>query len=218
MSLPSPGAGGSVGVSFMNWLDRYHASRVHTRRVRVLAETAARLLPPNVSVLDVGCGDGLLAATLGRLRPDLAITGVEIAPRPGCHIPVTAFDGQTLPFADGSFDVTMIVDVLHHTDDPAILFREVTRVARTAVLLKDHLREGWAAQSTLRFMDQVGNRRHGVPLPFNYLNRAEWDRLFTERRLTVEVFDPVRQLYPWPARLVFGRGLHFFARLGKTSA
>lgn len=199
----------------MTWLDRYHASRVHTRRVRVLAETAARLLPPRFTVLDVGCGDGLLAATLARLRPDLSLTGVEIAPRAGCHIPVTAFDGRTLPFADGSFDATLIVDVLHHTTDPAVLFREATRVARTAVLLKDHLREGMASQATLRFMDEVGNRRHGVPLPFNYLNQAGWNRLFAECRLTVKETDPLRSLYPFPTRLVFGRGLHFFARLAK---
>lgn len=205
-------------IAPMNWLDRYHASRVHTRRVRVLAETAARLLPPRLRVLDVGCGDGWLAATLARLRPDLAITGVEVAPRAGCHIPVTAFDGRTLPFADGSFDATLIVDVLHHTTAPAVLFQEVTRVARTTVLLKDHLREGWGAQATLRFMDEVGNRRHGVPLPFNYLNRAEWNGLFAGCRLTIEEMDPLRTLYPFPGRLVFGRGLHFFARLGKRSA
>jgi SAM-dependent methyltransferase len=200
----------------MNWLDRYHASRVHTRRVRVLAETAARLLPPGLSVLDVGCGDGLLAATLAGLRPDLAITGVEVAPRAGCHIPVTAFDGRTLPFADGSFGATLIVDVLHHTTDPGVLFREAVRVARTAVLLKDHLREGWGAQATLRFMDEVGNRRHGIPLPFNYLSRAEWDRLFAASHMTVAATDPLRPLYPFPASLVFGRGLHFFARLHKA--
>ena len=199
----------------MNWLDRYHAARVHTRRVRVLAATAARLLPPRARVLDVGCGDGLLDATLARLRPDLTLTGVEIAPRPGCHIPVTAFDGRSLPFADGSFDATLIVDVLHHTTEPAVLFREVVRVARSTVLVKDHRREGWGASATLRFMDELGNRRHGVPLPFTYLDQAAWDRLFADCRLTVEESDPLPTLYPFPARLVFGRDLHFFARLGK---
>jgi SAM-dependent methyltransferase len=201
----------------MNWLDRYHAARVHTRRVRILATTAARLLPPDARVLDVGCGDGLLAATLGQLRPDVTITGVELAPRKDCHIPVTAFDGRSLPFADGSFGAILLVDVLHHTTDPTVLLREAARVASTAVLLKDHLREGWGAQATLRFMDEVGNRRHDVALPYNYLSRAEWDRAFAACGLRPEETDPVRALYPFPARLVFGRGLHFFARLGKAS-
>jgi SAM-dependent methyltransferase len=197
----------------MKWLERYHAARVHTRRVRVLAATAARLLSPGLTVLDVGCGDGLLAATLGKLRPDLTLTGVELVPRPGCLIPVTAFDGRHLPFADGQFDVVLIVDVLHHTTEPAGLLHEAARVAKTAVLLKDHLREGWGAQATLRLMDDVGNRRHEVALPYNYLSQAEWHGVFVACGLVAEETDSLRSLYPFPARLVFGRELHFFSRL-----
>ena len=197
----------------MKWLDRYHAARVHTRRVRVLAAAAARLLPPGLTVLDVGCGDGLLAATLGKLRPDLTLTGVELAPRSGCLIPVSAFDGRHLPFADRSFDAVLIVDVLHHTTEPAVLLHEAARVAKSAVLLKDHLREGWGAQTTLRLMDEVGNRRHAVALPYHYLSQAEWGRVFAECGLVAEETDSLRSLYPFPASLVFGRGLHFFSRL-----
>jgi SAM-dependent methyltransferase len=197
----------------MNWIEHWHGERVHTRRVQVLADAATRLLAPGMSVLDVGCGDGQLAASMGRLRPDIRVTGAEISPRPHCRIPVTAFDGRRLPFADRSFDAALLVDVLHHTDDPATLLQEAVRVARRAVLLKDHFREGFAARATLRFMDEIGNRRHGVALPFNYLSRTEWDALFDRCGLAVETSDPLRTLYPFPARLFFGRGLHFFARL-----
>lgn len=201
----------------MNLVDRYHSARVHTRRVRVLAATAARLLPPGpLRLLDIGCGDGLLAATLGQLRPDVTITGVELTPRAGCRIPVTAFDGRTLPFADGSHDAAMMVDVLHHTTDASVLMREAARVARRAVLIKDHLSETRWAHARLRYMDRVGNRLHDVALPYNYLNEATWRRLWRECGLAPEAWDRVPELYPFPANLVFGRGLHFFARLGRA--
>jgi SAM-dependent methyltransferase len=198
----------------MKWVERWHGARVHTRRVQVLASTAANLLPQRATVLDIGCGDGRLAAYLGKLRPDLLVSGAEVAPRSDCAIPVTGFDGRTLPFAEDSFDATLLVDVLHHTTEPAVLLSEAVRVARYAVVLKDHFREGLGAYSTLRFMDVVGNRRHGVPLPFNYLNRLEWNALFARCGVVAEASDALARLYPFPANLVFGRGLHFFARLG----
>lgn len=200
----------------MNWLERCHDARVHTRRVRVLAGAAARELLPNFSVLDIGCGDGQLAATLLGLRPDLTVQGAEISPRPGCRIPVENFDGRRLPFADGSFDATLMVDVLHHTGDPGALVNEAARVARNIVLVKDHFREGVAAGATLRFMDKIGNRRHGVALPFNYLSRSEWNALWRRCGLEIESSDPLRRLYPFPLNLIFGRGLHFLARLRRN--
>ncbi|MEO7797869.1 MAG: methyltransferase domain-containing protein [Opitutaceae bacterium] len=202
----------------MNWLERFHSTRVHTRRVRILAAAAAPLLPANARVLDVGCGDGRVAAEIGRHRADVSFVGVEVAPRAGCLIPVTPFDGNHLPFPDGSFDATVIVDVLHHTEDPAPLLREAARVSRDAVLLKDHLREGCCAQATLRFMDELGNRRHGVPLPNRYLSAKEWARLFADCSLVTVSSDPLRSLYPFPANLIFGRGLHFLVRLKKRPA
>jgi SAM-dependent methyltransferase len=197
----------------MNWLENLHAARVHPRRIRVLAAAAARLLPPGAHVLDIGCGDGLMAATLAALRPDISIVGVEVAPRSGCHISVTAFDGRRVPFPDGSFDAVLLVDVLHHTVDPSVLLREAARVARQAVLLKDHARTGLGAGPTLRFMDGMGNRRHGVALPYNYLSPSAWTALFSACGLVVETRDPLPTLYPFPANLIFGRDLHFFARL-----
>jgi len=55
-------------------------------------------------------------------------------------------------------------DVLHHTQDPAVLLREAVRVSRSFVLLKDHLDENILDDVTLRLMDWVGNRPHGVVL------------------------------------------------------
>jgi SAM-dependent methyltransferase len=181
-----------------------------------LAEAAARLLPSGLSVIDIGCGDGRVGAEVARLRPDLTIAGAEIRPRADCRIPVTPFDGRRLPFADGKFGAALIVDVLHHTDAPGVLLREAARVAREVVVLKDHFCESCLDHATLRFMDEVGNRRHRVALPNNYLGRAQWEQLWGDCHLAAEVLDPLPRLYPFPADLVFGRRLHFLARLRKT--
>ena len=126
----------------MGLLAGLHGSLVFNRRTQVLSECFAQMLPADTKVLDVGCGDGLIDHLITQRRPDVTISGVDLIVRPRTHIPVTAFDGKRIPFEDGAFDIVMFVDVLHHTEDPAILLAEARRVARRAVVLKDHTRDG----------------------------------------------------------------------------
>lgn len=188
----------------------------YNRRVYVLSRHLARAIPTRGTVLDIGCGDGQIAMALMRLRPDLKVEGVDIVPRPRTLIPVAQYDGVTLPFADRSVDYVTIVDVLHHTTDPSIVLREAARVARQGVVIKDHLREGVLAQSTLAFMDWFGNLGDGVPMPYNFLSRHEWQRAFAGAGLESASMVEKLGLYLPPVSWLFDRHLHFVARLSPT--
>lgn len=198
----------------MSILERLHGGYVHKRRVTVLSKELSSLFPRDARVLDVGCGDGELAAELRARRPDIQVEGIDVLVRQGCAIPVRAFDGTHIPYGDACIDVVLLVDVLHHTEDPAVLLRESARVARSVIVIKDHLREGVAAGLTLRVMDWVGNARHGVRLPYNYWARAQWNRAFRELGLKVRLWRSSLHLYPKPATWLFDRSLHFVAVLG----
>jgi SAM-dependent methyltransferase len=198
----------------MSLVETIHGAYVHTRRCRVLGRHFADLVPHGAAVLDVGSGDGLLDHVLLEMRPDLSIRGVDVLVRPATHIPVEPFDGRTLPYDEDSFDAVLFVDVLHHTHDPMVLLREAARVARRAVLIKDHTLQGFLAGPQLRFMDRVSNARHGVVLPNNYWTSGQWHEAFAALGLTVEVWRKKLGLYPWPATWVFDRSLHFVCRLG----
>ncbi|MBU1306689.1 MAG: class I SAM-dependent methyltransferase [Alphaproteobacteria bacterium] len=194
-------------------LNQVHGALIFGRRVKVLSGALAQALPQSGQVLDLGCGDGQVAVALMALRPDLRVQGVDVLVRPVTHIPVTPYDGQTLPFADKSFDYVTIVDVLHHTDDPAAVLAEAARVSRRGVVIKDHLRAGFLAAETLRLMDWVGNRGHDVRLPYNYLDQAEWDAAFARAGLAVADLQRALGLYRAPLSWAFDRQLHFVARL-----
>jgi SAM-dependent methyltransferase len=202
----------------LNAVKHGHQTFVHQRRVRVLAEALAAQIPPSSSVLDIGCGDGTIASLIAQQRPDLTIQGVEILPRPGCKIACRPFDGATLPFADNSVDLCLLIDVLHHTSDVRILLREAARVARSYILLKDHLSENALDHATLRFMDWVGNRPHGVTLTYSYQSRARWNAHFAACNLAPAAFSTDLPLYPAPFSALVGRNLHFIALLQKAFA
>lgn len=194
-------------------LGKVHGVAVFDRRVRVLAEKLGALVPPQSRMVDVGTGDGRIALQIARNASDVRVEGIDIMLRPTTHIPVTVFDGATIPFEDKSADVVSFVDVLHHAPDPASLIREASRVARKAVIIKDHLSENRFDHMTLRFMDWVGNAPHGVVLPYNYAPKADWMSWFDAASLDVDEFETAIPLYPAPFHLIFGRKLHFVARL-----
>lgn len=195
-------------------LGSVHNKLVFTRRVQKLAKAIAERLPQGARVLDVGCGSGDLAALVMELRSDVRIEGIDVLVRPGTAIPVTEYDGYHIPFADNAFDAAMVIDVLHHTDDPEKVLAEIARIA-SHVIIKDHLRDGLAAGTTLRFMDWVGNATHGVRLPYNYLSHRTWQEIWGKLGLGTSAFTNQLALYPRPFSWLFDRGLHFVAVLSR---
>jgi SAM-dependent methyltransferase len=151
-----------------------------------LTDYIARLLPPvapaspTLEVIDVGSGDGYLGAVLQNFRPGTRVTGVETHVRkltkPGME-PVV-YDGMHLPFADRSFDVAILSNVLHHADDQAALFAETCRVTRRRVIIKDHLARHALDRWKLALLDIAGNRRFGADTQGEYLNRTQWREMF----------------------------------------
>ena len=194
-----------------------HDKLVFGRRVRVLAQHLAALIPPTAKVLDVGCGDGTVDHLILQRLPGVSIEGIDVFVRPAAKVPVARFDGVRIPHPDCSFDVVMFIDVLHHTDDPLLLLREAQRVGRV-ILVKDHCRNGFLAGLTLRFMDWVGNAPHGVVLPYNYWSDEQWSNALAV--LGLKRIDKIVSLglYPAPASWIFERRLHFISRFVSAAA
>ncbi len=106
--------------------DRYVAAALDGERRggAFLDETGVDVA--EASLLEVGCGTGgLLAAAARRgaraVGIDLALRWLVVARRrlteAGLDVPLVAADGAMPPFRPGTFDVTVSVETLEHTDD-----------------------------------------------------------------------------------------------------
>ncbi|MDB4884668.1 MAG: Methyltransferase type 11 [Gemmatimonadetes bacterium] len=113
-----------------------------------LAETSVTLMDVGTGLADIPSGVRRLAKRRGvRLVAygvDEAVSLARVSA--GLLDASICADARRLPFADGSVDIVTCSQVLHHFEDaeiPAVL-RELTRVARRAVIVSD-LRRSWLA-------------------------------------------------------------------------
>ncbi len=91
-----------------------------------------------VTILDAGCGTGLVGAALrdagvpGRIVGiDLSAASLELARERAVYDELAEVDMQRpLPFGDRSFDGALCVGVLSYVPDTASIWRELARVVR----------------------------------------------------------------------------------------
>lgn len=83
--------------------------------------------PRGAKVLEVGAGPGFLGEAARGRRPDLRWIASDLHVAPWNAL---AADAGRLPFAAGSLDAVVGLDVLHHLAAPADFFREAARALR----------------------------------------------------------------------------------------
>ena len=99
---------------------------------------ALALLLPSVRVADLGCGEGYLTLEVARWarqvvavdRSDRVLERARVLARPDgvSNIEWKRGEIEKLPLADGSVDLALLSQALHHAEDPARALREAARV------------------------------------------------------------------------------------------
>jgi hypothetical protein len=143
--LPDGGEGAALLAAARKAGVRWHKFKRKSGPPRV-TQVLAMLegLDPE-TLLDIGSGRGAFLWPLVARFEQLQVTAVDRLPhrvadieavRAGGIARVRAQEGDVtaLPFADASFEVVTILEVLEHLEDPAAAAREVLRVASRYVL------------------------------------------------------------------------------------
>lgn len=195
-------------------IKKIHGFTIHTNRVSTISTILVKNIPSDVtSVLDIGCGDGLISSKIQKLREKITYTGIDIMERPKCMINYQSFDGENIPFDEKSFDAIQLIDVLHHVEDINKVLQNALRYSSKYIIIKDHIYKNKFDFHTLKFMDWVGNVPHGVKVIYNFQNEVNWSKMFQNFTLQKKFYIKNINLYPWFANWIFGRELHFIAIL-----
>jgi predicted TPR repeat methyltransferase len=132
----------------------------------VVAETVVSRQVDAGSVLDVGCGTGLVGRALrargfaGRiLGLDISQASLEIARQGGAYDSVEQANlQQRLPFEDDSVDALVCVGVMTYLPEVETVWREFARVARPGGLVVATQREDlWHTRSCQAVVDRLRN-------------------------------------------------------------
>jgi SAM-dependent methyltransferase len=113
----------------------------HLRSAISLYEKIAGLLAERGAqrVLDLGCGEGALAAAVdhlsGKAKPPVVGMDASATMLAAALPPVVRADANAIPFQDNTFDAVVAVNVLDHLPDPLPSLRAAHRVLQPGGVL-----------------------------------------------------------------------------------
>jgi ubiquinone/menaquinone biosynthesis C-methylase UbiE len=110
--------------------------RLAVWRVKEKLEEMTTYLNPSNRVLDVGAGNSVLCQQLRQRGYDITPLDLENHSFVKDIVPVI-YDGSTFPFNDDSFDVALLITVLHHCPNPDAILVEAKRVAKKVIVVEE---------------------------------------------------------------------------------
>jgi 2-polyprenyl-3-methyl-5-hydroxy-6-metoxy-1,4-benzoquinol methylase len=196
------------GIVTGNTYDKYGSSNPVVRRLMAkfegaLDELLARAEPR--SLLDVGCGEGVLVHRWALAMPDRRLVGIDLeeesiqagwAERRAANLEYRTMPADELPFATGEFDLATAIEVLEHVPDPERTLAEMARCAERHLLVSVPREPLWRALNVARgaYIAQLGN----TPGHLNHWTKRSFARMLSRHGQIVELRSP----FPWTMLLV----------------
>ncbi len=198
-----------VAVPTGNTYDKYGSSNPVVRRLmsrfegtldRLFSEASPR------SVLDVGCGEGVLTYRWAEQLGEKPIIGIDLPDaklevqwhtRRRENLEFRAMDVEDLrSFQAGAFDLAAAIEVLEHVPDPERTLAEMARVAARHLLVSVPREPLWRALNVARgaYVRDLGN----TPGHVNHWSKRSFVRAVSRHGTVVRACSP----FPWTMLLV----------------
>jgi SAM-dependent methyltransferase len=196
------------GIVTGNTYDKYGSTNPVVRRLmsafqRTLDELFEQSDPS--SVLDVGCGEGVLVHQWAQRLGDRRVVGIDLqeesiqagwAQRQAPNLEYRVMAAEDLPFAENEFDLASAIEVLEHVPDPEHTLAEMARCAERYLLVSVPREPLWRMLNMARgaYWPVLGN----TPGHLNHWSRRSFVRLLSRYGEVAEIRSP----FPWTMLLV----------------
>lgn len=169
---------------FSKWADNYD-NPLTSITFRQTNAKIVRLLEPkqNSSLLDVGCGSGILIKYLLDANRGMKLFGLDITPKMvevakrkfanNPSVEITLGSAVKMPYKDNSFDYVTCASSFHHHPDPLKSAKEMVRVLKPGgkLLILDMCIEGLLR----KILFKVENVYHNEGKVFRLTNKEMFD-------------------------------------------
>jgi 2-polyprenyl-3-methyl-5-hydroxy-6-metoxy-1,4-benzoquinol methylase len=191
-----------------NTYDKYGSTNPVVRRLMegfesTLDELWTKAAPE--SILDVGCGEGILTEQWADKLGGGRIVGIDLDDpklraewdrRRRDNLEYRVEDATNLSFADDEFDMATAIEVLEHVPDPERTVAEMARVAKSRLLVSVPREPLWRALNMARgaYVKDLGN----TPGHINHWSKRSFVAMLSRHGTVEEVRSP----FPWTMVLV----------------
>jgi 2-polyprenyl-3-methyl-5-hydroxy-6-metoxy-1,4-benzoquinol methylase len=191
-----------------NTFDKYGSQNPVVRRLmagfeRTLDQLFAQADPG--SVLDIGCGEGVLTERWATRLGSGRVVGVDLddpklrsewATRTRGNLEFRTTAGRRLEFATDEFDLVAAIEALEHIPQPELTIAEMARVARRSLLVSVPREPLWRILNVARgaYVRELGN----TPGHVNHWSQRAFVRELARYGEVVEARTP----FPWTMLLV----------------
>ena len=199
---------GSPAVPTGNTYDKYGSANLLVRRLmtgfeRTLDELLTSAEPH--SLLDVGCGEGVLVHQWAQRLGERRIVGIDLqedsiqagwAQRQAPNLEYQVMHAENLPFAENEFDLASAIEVLEHVPDPEHTLTEMARCAERHLLVSVPREPLWRMLNMARgaYWRELGN----TPGHLNHFSKSAIVALCARHGDVIETRSP----FPWTMVLV----------------
>jgi 2-polyprenyl-3-methyl-5-hydroxy-6-metoxy-1,4-benzoquinol methylase len=196
------------GIVTGNTYDKYGSNNPVVKRLMArfegtLEELFTKAAPQ--SLLDVGCGEGVLVHQWAQRLGDKRVVGIDLeepsiqegwAQRQAPNLEYRVMKAENLPFADDEFDVATAIEVLEHVPDPEHTVAEMARVASGHLIVSVPREPLWRGLNMARgaYIRELGN----TPGHLNHWSKRSFVQLLSRHGRVIEARSP----FPWTMLLV----------------